>query len=54
MYLLYDTKNNYQCVGLFDNAEQVSIFTGNSVGSVYSAVTRKNLLRSRYEIIKEE
>ena len=54
LYALYDTKNGGICVGVFEGGEAVAEYTGNTLGSVYAAVSNDRKLRARYEIVKIE
>ena len=56
LYGVYDTKNNYQCVGVFKKRKEVAEFLGTTANMIGSAITRKTKKGRRYivERIPEE
>ncbi len=52
LYGLYDIKKNEQCVGIFTSVKSIAQYTGNTVGSVYSAISRNNKIKARYKVVK--
>ena len=52
VYGLYDTKDKNQCVGIFKKAKNIAKYTGNTIGSIYSAISKGNKVKARYEIVK--
>lgn len=51
VYALYDTLDNDVCIGLFTAKEAAERFE-TSTDSFYCSVSRKVLLKARYEIVK--
>ena len=56
MYAVYDTKNKYQCIGIFDNCQEVADYFETTKKSIWEGICRKTLREWRYEVvhIKEE
>lgn len=51
-YGVYDTKDDYLLVGMFDSIKEISIYFGLTVGSVTSMISRKQKLKHRYKVEK--
>lgn len=54
MYGVYDTKNNEQCVGVFNDLKEIAKYFNTSVDCIGSTITRKSKRKHRYLIIKIE
>jgi len=52
IYGVYDTKNNEQCVGVFDTAREIGLYFNKSTSSIHSAICRQNKINARFIIIK--
>lgn len=55
MYAIYDTKNNEQCVAVFDTRKEVANYFNTTANCIGTAITRKHKRKCRYsiEILKE-
>lgn len=53
-YGVYDTKDNYLLVGVFDSIKDISIYFGLTKGSILSMISRKQKLKNRYIVEKVE
>lgn len=55
IYAVYDTKNNEQCIGIFDTLQQVVNYLDISNTRVLaSAISKGNKLKARYEVVRME
>lgn len=56
MYGIYDTKNNEQCLGIFEKIKDIAKYFNTSEYVIRSTITRKSKREHRYLItkIKEE
>ena len=56
MYVVYDMKNQEQCVGVFDNRTEVAKFFNSTPRSIGTMISLKRKFERRYliEIVKEE
>lgn len=50
MYGVYDTKNNDICVGILTIEELVD-FIGLTRGSIYTMMSKKQLIKKRYSVV---
>ena len=52
MYAIYDTKNNEQCVAVFDTRKEVANYFNTTANCIGTAITRKHKRKRRYLIEK--
>ena len=52
MYLVYDTKESEQCVGIFDTVAELAIFFNTSKDIIKSDISRNVMKKWRYKIVK--
>lgn len=53
LYGVYDIKYNEQCIGIFDNLQQVVDFIGLKNRNILShAINKKNIIKTRYRVIR--
>lgn len=52
MYGIYDTKNNEQCLGIFEKIKDIAKYFNTSEHVIRSTITRKSKRKHRYLIIK--
>ena len=53
-YLMYDMKQNEICVGIFNSVKDIAEYTGNTEGSIFSAISRNAKIKARYKVHKIE
>ena len=54
MYVVYDMKNQEQCVGVFDTRKEVAKFFNSTSNSVGAMICRKEKFERRYLVEKVE
>ena len=54
MYAIYDTKNNEECIAVFDRLKEVAKFFNTSVNCIATEITRQHRRGWRYLIKKIE
>ncbi len=54
MYAIYDIKNNEQCMGIFNNREEIARYFNTTANCIGSTITRKHKRKHRYLITKIE
>ena len=52
IYGVYDTREDYLCIGIFKGAKQVAKYFDMSKGSFYCSVSRGCKIKHRYEVKK--
>ena len=54
MYVIYDTKDHEQCMGVFDKTKDVAAYFETSKESIRTSIARKHKRKGRYIIEKVE
>ena len=54
MYGVYDMKYYENCIGMFDTVKEVAAFFNTSNATILSMITKGNLRKHRYLIVKVE
>jgi hypothetical protein len=54
MYVVYDMKNQEQCMGVFDNRKELAKFFNTTPNSIGAMICRKQKFERRYLIEKVE
>lgn len=52
VYAVYDTKNQEECIGVFDKVQDIAEYFNMTKGSILSDISKKNKIKHRYEIIR--
>lgn len=52
MYAIYDTKNNEQCVAIFNTRKEVAKYFNTTANCIGTAICRKHKRKCRYLIVK--
>lgn len=54
MYAVYDLKDKEQCIGIFDNCQELADYFNTTKNAIYSLMSHGYKRAGKYEIIKIE
>ncbi len=52
MYAIYDTKNNEQCIAIFNTRQEVANYFNTTANCIGATICRKHKRECRYLIVK--